>query len=214
MVPAHLGSPGRGPLNGCVYVCVINLLYLTYISSELLLAMVQLLVYTETLAHTHSHLMAFVRDCLGEPVPEETFTNSHPRGRRRRIRSDSKVHCMRAHPFRSALCQRGLLDPIKPAYNWSLLKLTASAFDQLWISMLAVLVTVPTVTQNSLRPLSPSSCIACHLLDFMVQGKITEADTSTIRLDATLSGLLVPLPPSSPHFYAGYLLQPSRFILA
>ena len=48
--------------------------------------------------------------------------------------------------------------------------------------MLAVLVTVPTVTQNSLRPLSPSSCIACHLLDFMVQGKITEADTSTNNL--------------------------------
>jgi len=22
LVPAHLGSPGKGPLNGCVYVCV------------------------------------------------------------------------------------------------------------------------------------------------------------------------------------------------
>ena len=22
LVPAHLGSPGNGPLNGCVYVCV------------------------------------------------------------------------------------------------------------------------------------------------------------------------------------------------
>ena len=21
LVPAHLGSPGKGPLNGCVYVC-------------------------------------------------------------------------------------------------------------------------------------------------------------------------------------------------
>jgi len=22
LVPAHLGSPGKGPLNGCVYVCI------------------------------------------------------------------------------------------------------------------------------------------------------------------------------------------------
>jgi len=48
--------------------------------------------------------------------------------------------------------------------------------------MLTVLVTVPTVTQNSLNPLSTSSTIACHLLDFMVQGKITEADALKIRL--------------------------------
>ena len=42
--------------------------------------------------------------------------------------------------------------------------------------MPAVLVTVPTVTKNSLHPLSTSSIIARHRLDFMVQGKITEAD--------------------------------------
>jgi len=54
------------------------------------------------------------------------------------------------------LSQQGLLNPIKPAYNQSQpdgqLKLTASAFNRLWIRMLAVLATVPTVTQNSLHP--------------------------------------------------------------
>jgi len=34
---------------------------------------------------------------------------------------------------------------------------------------------------------STSSIIACHLLDFMVQGKITEADASAVRLDTTAS---------------------------
>jgi len=66
--------------------------------------------------------------------------------------------------------------------------------------MLAVVVTVPTDTQNSLHPLSTSSIIASHLLDFMVQGKMTEAEVPTIRPDATPSGLSVPLPPSSPIF--------------
>jgi len=56
----------------------------------------------------------------------------------------------------------------------------------------AVLVAVPTVTQNSLRPLSASSITARHLLDFMVREKITEADAPTIRLGATPSGLSVP----------------------
>jgi len=66
--------------------------------------------------------------------------------------------------------------------------------------MLAVLVTVPTVTQKS-HLLSASSNIARHLLDFIVQEKITEADALTIHLDATPSRLLVPPTPSSPHFY-------------
>jgi len=68
-------------------------------------------------------------------------------------------------------------------------------------------VTVPTVMQNSLHPLSTSSIIACHLLDFMVQGKITEADAlMTVCLNATPSGLGAPnqMP---------FLLQPSQFIL-
>ena len=105
-----------------------------------------------------------------------------------------------AQTARSALSRRGLLDPIKPACKQSqldgLLKLTVSAFNRLWISMPApaVLVTVPTVrpTQNSLHPLSASSITAGRLLDFMVRGKITEADAPTIRLGATPSGLSVP----------------------
>ena len=31
-----------------------------------------------THTHTHNRLMAFVRDYPGRPVPEETFTHSHP----------------------------------------------------------------------------------------------------------------------------------------
>jgi len=107
--------------------------------------------------------------------------------------------------FYGALSQQGLIDPIKPAYNQSRLdgqlKLTASAFNQLWISMLAVLVTVPTVTQNSLHPLSTSSINARHLMDFMVRGKITEAGTQTTHPDATTSEPSMPPPPSSPYFY-------------
>jgi len=78
--------------------------------------------------------------------------------------------------------------------------MTASAFNQLWISMPAVLVAVPTVLQNLLPSLSTSSIIDRHLLDFMVHGNITEADAPIIRLDATPSGLSVPPPPSSPIF--------------
>ena len=73
--------------------------------------------------------------------------------------------------------------------------------------MPAVLVTVPTVPQNLLLSLSTSSIIARHLLDYMVQGKITEADTPTIRLDTTPSGLSVP--PSS-HFMLNALCHIPR----
>jgi len=55
--------------------------------------------------------------------------------------------------------------------------------------MPAVLVAVPTVKPNLLHPLSTSSITARHLLEFMVQEKIKEADAPTIRLDATPSGL-------------------------
>ena len=100
------------------------------------------------------------------------------------------------HPLCGALSQQGLLDPITPAYNQSQpdgqLKLTVSAFNGLWISMPAVLVTVSTVTQNSLQPLSASSIIAGHFLDFVAQGKITEADAPTTRLDTTHPDFGVP----------------------
>jgi len=42
-----------------------------------------------------------------------------------------------------------------------------------------------------------------NLLNFMVQGNITEADTPTIWLCATPSGLISDPPPSSLHCYAG-----------
>ena len=46
--------------------------------------------------------------------------------------------------------------------------------------------------------------------------KTTEADAPTIRLDATPSGLSMPLPPSSPPYLRRmpFLPQPSQFILA
>jgi len=44
-----------------------------------------------------------------------------------------------------------------------------------------VLVTVPTAMQNLLHSLSTSSIIACHLPDFMVHRKITEAGALIIR---------------------------------
>jgi len=51
---------------------------------------------------------------------------------------------MGAHPLHSALSQRWLLDPVKQAYNQSQLdgwlKLTASTFKQLWISIPEVVV--------------------------------------------------------------------------
>ena len=38
LVPAHLGSPGKGPLNGCVCVCVcVRARACVYIATELLL---------------------------------------------------------------------------------------------------------------------------------------------------------------------------------
>jgi len=50
---------------------------------------------------------------------------------------------------------------------------------------------------------------------FMVQGKITEADTPTIWLGATPSGLISDPPPSFPFLCRmPFLPQPSHFILA
>jgi len=95
-----------------------------------------------------------------------------------------------------------LLDPIKPAYNQSRpdgrLKLTAepltnygSVCRQSW-------------SHNSYNSLHPINFLHYCLPspDFMVQRKVTEADTLTICLGATQSGLSVSPPPLSPHFYA------------
>ena len=72
----------------------------------------------------------------------------------RRIRTDNKVYCVGTHhPVYGALSKQGLLGSIKPAYSQSRpdghLKLTARAFNRPCISILADLVTVPIVTQNS-----------------------------------------------------------------
>ena len=111
-----------------------------------------------------------------------------------------------AQTTESALSQRWLLDPIKPAYNQSRpygrLKLTASAFKQLWISMPAVLIAVPTtVTQNSLHPLSTSSITARQLLDFTVQAKITGRCTNNPSGRHPILTIGAAPSPSSPYFY-------------
>ena len=155
----------------------------------------------------HTSTQPFTALCRGLPGSAGTRRNLHPLTPIRKKKEDlpdNKVYCVGALPLHSALNQRMLLDAIKPAYNQSRpdgrLKLTVSAFNQLWISMLAVLVAVPTVMQNSLHPLSTSSITAQHLLEFMVQGKIIDADALIIHLDITPSRLLVPPPPSSPIF--------------
>jgi len=53
------------------------------------------------------------------------------------------------------------------------------------------------------------------LPDFVVQGKITEADTPTIQLGATPSGLISDPPPTSPPFLRRmpFLHKPFQFIL-
>jgi len=73
--------------------------------------------------------------------------------------------------------------------------------------MPAVLVAVPTVTQISLHPISTSSIIAHHFLDFMVQGKITDSDALTIHLDATSSGLC-------PHLHHPPIFMPNALSAA
>ena len=99
-------------------------------------------------AATHNRLTALCPGLPDEPVPEETSpTHNH-----------EEEEEGFAQKTRSASSQRRLLEPSKPPYNQSQLdgwlKLTASAFNQLWISIPATLVTVPspTATQNSQHP--------------------------------------------------------------
>jgi len=67
--------------------------------------------------------------------------------------------------------------------------------------MPAVLVTVPTVAQNMLRPLSTSSIVARHLLGFMVQGLRTIGSPTSIIHPLFLCQM-------------PFLSQASQFILA
>jgi len=59
-------------------------------------------------------------------------------------------------------------EPVMPAYNqsrpYSWLKLRASTYNQLWISMPAVLVTVPNATQNSLSSRAVAKTISVNSL--------------------------------------------------
>ena len=52
------------------------------------------------------------------------------------------------------------------------------------------------------------------LLDFVVQGEISEADTPTIRLGATPTGLISDPPPSTPIFTPDALLVATLAILS
>jgi len=65
-------------------------------------------------------------------------------------------------------------------------------------------------------PVSRCQKISSFFYIFMVQGKISEADTPTIWLGATPSRLISDSPPSSPQFlcWIPFLLQHSHFILA
>ena len=71
-------------------------------------------------------------------------------------------------------------------------------------------------------PLGQAGARRNLLLDFMVQGKITETDTPTIRLGATPSGLISDSPPSSPifgsrpsdHYFRSVCLSVCLFVCA
>jgi len=85
---------------------------------------------------------SFVQDYLqGEPVAQETFTHSHPWGRRR-IRTDNKV----------------CFEPIKPAYNQSRPPLTdyGSVCGQSWSQYLCYAELAASFI-NFLHYYSPSS---------------------------------------------------------
>jgi len=69
-----------------------------------LISELRTILITTTEYNTHNCLMACIRDYPGEPVPEETFTHEE----------EEEGF---AQTTRSALSQRGLLDPINPAYN-------------------------------------------------------------------------------------------------
>jgi len=62
-----------------------------------------------------------------------------------------------------------------------------------------------TVSRSFSGTTRVSPCQKNLLLDFMVQQKITEADTLTIRLGAAPSGLISDPPPSSPIFMSDAL---------
>jgi len=197
LVPAHLGCPGqRAVKRVCVCVCVEELRDNTSKDSkqtEMIWSPARslpsraaappsiTLEMNTDYNNRHTHTQPFNGPFSGTPRMSR-YHKKHSPTHTPMKKKKKDLHRQQG--------QQGLLDPIKPAYNQSRTdgRLKPVPLTRLWISMPAFLLTVPTDTHNS-------------LLDFMVQGKITEADALTICLDATQSRLLVPPPPLSPNFY-------------
>jgi len=83
-----------------------------------------------------------------------------------------------------------------------------SSISLVYLQLLQATFTHNTHTNNHFTALIPglpgwAGARRNHLLDSMVEGEISEADTLTIRLGATPSGLISNPPPSSPIFYTG-----------
>jgi len=63
-------------------------------------------LHIHSAVHTHTYTtiyQPFVRDYPSKPLPDKTFTHSYQWGRRRRICTDYRVHCMGAHHLYGAL---------------------------------------------------------------------------------------------------------------
>jgi len=151
--------------------------------------------------------------CPGLPGWAGTRRNIHP------LKPEEEQERF-AQTTRSAFRQRGLLDPIKPAYNHSRLdgqlKLTANTFIRLWISMPAVLVAVPEL-------LCRTCCILYQLSPLLLT--IFWILWCTDRWQRQMHRKSVWMPPSPnywcphfymPHFYAEwpFCCNPHQFILA
>jgi len=96
----------------------------------------------------------------------------------------------------------------QPRFTWK--TATETEGGCLHVQLMVAMHGVVTYISHThiLRPLSGtiqvSHCQKKALLEFMVQEEISEADTQTIWLGATPSGLIGDPSPSSPHFYAGF----------
>jgi len=140
--------------------------------------------------NTHNFLTGL---CPGLPGWAGTRRNIHP------LKPEEEQERF-AQTTRSAFRQRGLLDPIKPAYNHSRLdgqlKLTANTFIRLWISMPAVLVAVPEL-------LCRTCCILYQLSPLLLT--ILWILWCTDRWQRQMHRKSVWMPPSlnywCPHFY-------------
>jgi len=110
---------------------------------------------TATLQSPHHHLTAI---CPGLPGWASTRRNINPLTPMTKKKKDShrQQGPLRSSTHLGALSQRVLSDPIMPAYSQPKSGKWPAQINshRLWISMLAVLVTVSTAMQNTLHPLS------------------------------------------------------------